>query len=115
MTIPYGVKVFRTFLGQRNRSMGLIIEYNNERIFYKSVLRRKHFHRNHQSWAIATNIINELHNEKVELIVLDIKDEGMIYVSLDDFDKYSIIDQFKGYEEQNFLHERYWGKWGWNE
>lgn len=106
-----GFRVYRNYRDARGKSIGLVIGKEGHRYFWKSVDRKKHFHRNHRSWAIASSLVEELHREKVDGIILNVQDEKVYYVTLEDFDKHSIIDQFPPYEEQNFLHENYWKPW----
>ena len=111
--IPSGGKVFRNYRDARGKSIGLIVELNSDRIFWKSVKKYKHFHRNHRAWAIATSVVEQLAREKVTKIVLEVEEDGVIYCEYDDFVKYSIKDQFFPYEEQMFLNEYYWENGYW--
>jgi hypothetical protein len=106
---PTGGKVFRNFRNQKGKSIGLVIQTpDGIRVFWKSVERAKHFHRNHRAWAIASSVVDELQREKVDVILLDVKEEGPIQVDMSTFLRKSIIDQFHPYEEQHFLHEHWW-------
>lgn len=106
-----GFRVYRNFQDGRGKSIGIIIGKDNHYWLWKSVDRKRHFHRNHRSWAIASSLVAELHKEKVDGIILHIREEGEVYCTMDDMDKKSLIDQFPPYEEQHFLHEYYWKPW----
>jgi hypothetical protein len=114
--LPTGGKVFRNYRNEKGKSIGLIIEIEPRiRLFWKSVKREKHFHRNHRSWAIAASLMKELAKEQIDYIVLQVMEEDgtvhSIAAAYIDFVNRSIIDQFPPHEEQMFLHESYWQDW----
>jgi hypothetical protein len=111
-----GFRVYRNYQDQRGKSIGLIIGKDGKFWLWKSVDRQRHFHRNHRSWAIACSVVEEIHREKVEGIILHVRNDPEqedhdIYCTLQDMDNKSLIDQFEGYEEQRFLHQNFWKPW----
>lgn len=113
--LPPGWKVFRNYQDAEGRCLGLVIECQGERVFWKKVNRYRHFMRIHRGWGIASFIIRQLPNDKVTKIVLDVEGESTIWVDYDVFIKKAVIDQYKHYEEQHFCHEYWWKEGYWRE
>ena len=111
-----GFRVYRNYQDKRGKSIGLLIGKDGHFWLWKSVDRQRHFHRNHRSWALAVSLVEEIHREKVDGVILHVRndpeaEDHEIYCTLEDMDKKSIIDQFPPYEEQRFLHQNYWQPW----
>lgn len=81
------------------------------RYFEKFVSKEKHFMRKSQSWAIDVEIVNELNKLKVDNIVLRVREGFDLQISLEDFNKHSVIERYKDYEEQCFVHESHWERY----
>jgi hypothetical protein len=86
-------------------------------VFCKTVVRGttdhpRHFMWKSRSWGISLGVVSELNEMEVDEIALDIVNEGPVHVDMATFNRKSIIERYQSYEEQCFLHERYWnGDW----
>lgn len=112
-----GFKVYRNYQDERGKSIGLIISKDDHFWLWKSVDKRRHFHRNHKSWALACQVVDEIHREKVDGVILhvrndpDVVGEYNIYCTLEDLDTKGENHQYPPYEVQRFLHQYYWKPW----
>ncbi len=98
--------------GTNKKHIGRVLEYKGVRYFYKQVERSRHFHRNHRAWAIQTYVADQFEKLDIPNIVLDVKDEGLVFSTTKDFIRKSVIDDF-GHGEQYFLHQHWWSGFEW--
>lgn len=70
--------------------------------------RNEHFHRNKRSWAISAAIVDWLRAERVQFVIIDVKDEGKYYTRLPVLVEFGMKGQYEGWDDQYFLSEGYW-------
>lgn len=90
-------------------SKGTIIERNGMIVFLKQVKRKEHHMHVYKAWGFSKDIVDAMRLEGVELIILNVVDEGKyLRVDMDDFDKHVYLKQYNGYDAQYFLNDKYW-------
>lgn len=101
-----------TPLRQSYGGWGHIEDRNGTKVLVKHVRRDKHFMRRNQSWGMALGMVQQLNEDAVAGIELHVDDDGIVLtVDMATFNRFSTIEQWRGYEEQAFLHEARWLRW----
>ncbi len=106
-----------------NKKVGHIIidPVNGDLYFYKTVQRynddegKGHFMFKWNAWAVQSFIVPQLKRHHVKGLVLDVKGEGLIFISLDKFLLKSWQDEFGNHGLQHFVIEDHWADFKWPE